>query len=509
METKKENKMKLRNKSTWTAGLLLSLLLTSAYASDVLFDIKEFKVDAAHESSAVQDVLRGYAGSQKSYHDVMRALEAVKTYYAKAGESISVSLPPEQDITAGTIQLRITSAEDRKRLRNVRDNSSVRDAFPSLKEGIPVDTMKVSMSADLFNENPYRAAYVEYATSDEGTDVSLGIEKKRDPLAFVVSLDNTGTRSTGKERVTLSAQKMDMPGGATASATYIASVQKPDSVNIVVLGYKVPLYSQYSSLDFYAANSKADTGTVSDFFNVSGKGHVYGARLTRYLATETEGLAQQVLVGFERRDYLNSVTIPGSSSSLVPDYTVKPLTVGYNIRRKGSWGFAVSLTHGMDGSDLDAARTGAVAGYNIFKASGEYSLPIGADWSGFIAGSLQHTTDLLVPGEQFGVGGIASVRGLNERELSGDKGARLSFEIRKPVTDNVVAALFLDSGRAWRNSPLPGEVASAGATSAGAGIRYFWQTNLSATVDFAHVLRGDGETRAGADRVLASLTYAF
>lgn len=488
---------------------MFSLMVNYAHGGDVLFDIKEFKLDAAHDSSATQDVLRSYKGNNKNYRDVIGALDAVKAYYAKGGETVSVSLPPEQDITAGVIQLRVTSAEDRKRLRSVKDDSLVRGAFTSLKEGEPVNTKEVRLSAELFNENPYRAAYVEYATSNEGTDVILGAEKKRDPLSLFVSLDNTGTASTGKDRITLSAQKLDMPGDAIASATYIASVQKPDSVNIMVLGYKLPLYSQYSSLDLYAANSKADAGTVSDFFNVSGKGHVYGARLTRYLSTETEGFVQQVLVGFEQRDYLNSITIPGSTISLVPNYTVKPLTVGYNIRHKGRWGLATSLTHGMGGVDLNLVRAGAVTEYTFFKVNGEYLLPIATGWSGYVVGGGQHTSDLLVPGEQFGVGGVASVRGLNERELSGDKGMRISFEIRKTVTDNVLAALFLDSGRAWRNSPLPGEVGSAGATSGGVGIRYYWEANLSTTVDLAHVIRGDGETRAGATRVLFNIAYSF
>lgn len=501
--------MPLNSKALRISALTISLLTTSARAGDVLFDIKEFKLDAAHESLAVHAVLRNYTGSQKSYHDVISALDAVKAYYAREGADVSVGLPVEQDITAGTIHLRVTSAEDRKRLSHVRDASAVRDAFPSLQEGDPVDIGKIGMSAELFNESAYRAAVVDYNTSDAGTEVGLSVETKRNPLAFTVSLDNSGTRSTGKERLTVSAQKMDMPGDATASAAYIASLQKPDNVSIVVLGYKMPLYSAYSSLDLYAAHSEANAGTVSDLFNVSGKGQVYGAKLSRYLPTDAEGFVQQAWVGFEQRDYTNSVTLPGSSLSLVPSYTVKPLTVGYSLRHKGKWAASLSWAHGTDGQGLAPARAGASSEYNILKASGEYVLPVAEGWTAYVAGGMQHTSDLLVPGEQYGIGGVASVRGLNERELSGDRGARVSFEIRKPVMANAVAALFLDSGRVWRNSPLPGEVASAGATSLGAGIRYFWQARLSASMEFARVLRGDGATSEGADRLLTSVTYSF
>jgi len=502
--------MRFPVKKTFAAILGLSILAGTASAADaVLFEIREFKIDATQDIGAVQDVLRGYVGSQKNFRDVMGAIDALKAHYAQAGADVAISLPPEQDITDGVIRLRVTSAEDRKRLREVHDRGHIREAFPSLKEGQMVNLVEMRMSTALFNENPYRATFIEYATSNEGTDVALGIEQKRKPVVFIAALDNSGVRSTGRERLTLSVQKMDLPGDALAGATFVVSPQKPDSVNVFMVRYKTPLYSQYASIEVYAARSSSDAGVVGDFFSVSGKGYIYGGKYVRYLPSESEGVTQQVSVGLEQRDYINSVTIPGSPLSLVPDYTIQPLTVGYGLRNNAGWGVSSSLTHGMYGGDLGVIRAGAASGYNILKANGDYAFAVTDGVSLEVSGSAQYTGDLLVSSEQFGVGGTASVRGLNERELSGDNGVRVSAELRKMVAKSVVASVFADSARAWRNSPLPGEMASSGAAGIGVGLRYFWKDSITATAELAHVLRGDGETKRGASRVLATLTYSF
>jgi hemolysin activation/secretion protein len=491
----------------------LAIAATLAFSANVhasnefLFDIKEYKIDAVHESKEAREVLLRFTGEKKTSADVLKAREAIINFYAKKGVLVSVEIP-SQDITSGVIHIRIVSAEDRARLRRVIDPNSILNAFPSLEIGQTVNPAKMSASAQLFNENRSRVASVTYIPSNDGTDVHLDLQNVRDPIAMSASLDNSGTSATGKERLTLALQKMDMPGDATASATYIASASKPNSANIAVLHYKMPLYSQYSTLEFYGARSNSNVGVVSDLFSVSGRGNIYGAKMVRYLATETVGMVQQVSLGLERRDYINNVTIPGSVASLVPSYTVKPITAGYSVQSKGIWMLSASLTHGM-GGNLSLIRTGASSGYNILKANGEYSLPVTNDLALSVTGNIQHTSDLLVSGEQFGLGGVSSVRGLIERELSGDSGGRISFELRKPVSPSVMALMFVDSGRAWRNNPLLGEMTSSGASSAGVGVRAYFAGNMSASIDLAQVIRSDGTTRAGSGSLLTSVSCFF
>src|SRR6185436_17208635 len=58
------------------------------------------------------------------------------------------------------------------------------------------------------------------------------------------------------------------------------------------------------------------------------------------------------------------------------------------------------------------------------------SLPY--EWQVRGAVNYQYTTDALVSGEQFGIGGPESVRGYLVRELSGDRGWQGQFELYTP-----------------------------------------------------------------------------
>ena len=85
-------------------------------------------------------------------------------------------------------------------------------------------------------------------------------------------------------------------------------------------------------------------------------------------------------------------------------------------------------------------------------------------WQARLAGDGQLSRDVLVAGEQYGIGGQDSVRGFGEREISNDRGLRLGAELHGPdfgarLGPGVAAhaLLFADHGRVRRNRPLPGE----------------------------------------------------
>ena len=60
---------------------------------------------------------------------------------------------------------------------------------------------------------------------------------------------------------------------------------------------------------------------------------------------------------------------------------------------------------------------------------------LGAGWN--VSGKLrgQYANDALIPGEQFGIGGTGSVRGLRDREATGDRGYTLNLEATTPPVE--------------------------------------------------------------------------
>src|SRR5262249_28583724 len=139
--------------------------------------------------------------------------------------------------------------------------------------------------------------------------------------------------------------------------------------------------------------------------------------------------------------YKNNVNLVDTNEELVPDITVRPVSLAYlgRFSRAGQdLSFNVSYSHNIPGGNngtqeaFDAQRPDAKAGYNIGREGVAFSQLLPADFILRVLANAQQTKDLLIPGEQFGMGGVDSVRGYYERETSNDHGWRASLEGYSP-----------------------------------------------------------------------------
>ncbi|MGH8673318.1 MAG: ShlB/FhaC/HecB family hemolysin secretion/activation protein [Burkholderiales bacterium] len=112
----------------------------------------------------------------------------------------------------------------------------------------------------------------------------------------------------------------------------------------------------------------------------------------------------------------------------------------------------------------------------------------------------------------FGV--IASVRGLRERETSGDKGAFVNLELHAPVWNSISPFFFYDAG--WRKhvTPVAGLPTSDSASSVGVGARWSWAKRLEVSATIASVVNGVSlgtapATDSGHTKLNFSLFYRF
>jgi hemolysin activation/secretion protein len=129
----------------------------------------------------------------------------------------------------------------------------------------------------------------------------------------------------------------------------------------------------------------------------------------------------------------------------------------------------------------------------------------------------QYSDDMLVTGEQFGIGGADSVRGFAEREVTNDWGYRGTAEVytpdfggKTPVAGARSRALaFVDWGGVYRINPGLGESTTQHIASAGLGFRFSHGTSLAFRADWAMVWNEGGEQGRGDSRVHFSLSYVF
>jgi hemolysin activation/secretion protein len=477
----------------------------------------------------VDRTLAPFSGPGKDFGDIQRALEALEERYRDAGWGVVQVSLPEQDITKGVVQFRVTEARLGKVVvegnRHFSD-ANVRRSVPALVEGATPNSRATGRNLQVAAENPAKQTTVLLRAGEQEREVDAVIKVADErPWKASASVDNTGSAETGKYRFNLGFLHANLfDRDHTLTAQYITSPGHWSDVKIYGVGYRIPFYSLGSSLDLVAGYSDVDSGTVGNLFTVSGAGTIGALRWNQHLQRLTD-YEHKIVYGLDYRAYQNRVV--AQDLSLVPDITVHPVSAYYSgIHRTSAseLNFYVYIAqnvfpHGNDATDevFKATRTDAKAAYRLYRYQAAYVRLLGKDWQvrGVLNG--QYSDDALVPGEQYGIGGADSVRGFNEREVVNDRGYRVSLEVHSPDIGTALkwedarlrALAFFDAGAVRRNKPVADELTAEFISSAGAGIRYSWGKAASARVDYAYVLNGGGSQGKGDSRVHFSLALVY
>ena len=519
------------------AGLLFSISVAAlgqgAPVPAPKFDINRFAItgNTLLPNEEVERAVAPFTGKQKDFSDIQRALEALEQAYRDRGYGVVQVILPEQDITKGVVQFRIVqpkigkvTIEGNKHF----DNDNVRRSLPTVKEGETPNSKAVARNLQMLAEHPVKQTNVllRSGAAEGEIDVNVKVADEK-PWRVILSLDNTGTAETGHWRAGIGYQHTNLFNrDHTFTAQYVTSPTELSDVNIYALGYRAPYPRINSSFDLIAGYSDVSSGTVQGLFDVSGSGTILGARWNYYLPKWGE-LEQKLIGGLDYRAFQNQVVVVGQGVSLVPDITIHPVSLTYsgllrmaaaelNFYASGS----TNIPGGNDGRDADfaRARTGATASYTLFRYGASYVHAFANEWQARAVANGQYTTDSLVPGEQFGIGGPDSVRGYLLREVTNDRGYAAQLELYTPslspmigLPDDYRARLlaFYDFGGVRRNNALPGEQAGKFIASAGVGARLTYSKKVSLRFDVAQILKAAGTRQTDEQRVSAALAVVF
>jgi hemolysin activation/secretion protein len=527
---------------------------TPAAAADPRFNIDKFKVRGATLITAeeLQIILTPFAGQSKDFGDVQKALEALEKFYTGKGYSAVQVILPEQQIDKGEVEFDVVEAK----IGNIvvegnkyYDEANVRASVPQVRQGQPPNIFQISDNLRVANENPAKQTTVLLRSGvEEGqVDAVVRVSDER-PNKLSLTLDNSGTQQTGLFRLGLGYQNANMWNrDHVLSAQYVTAPNDDDkadrlglypSKHVFIVGaqYRIPLYRQGDSLEFTAGYSNVNSGVVANLFNISGSGAIFGARYNQNLK-KIGDLEHKLSYGLDWRAYQSTVTQIGvAGAGLVPDVTVHPVSLTYAgayRKSESDSNFFVSASQNLPGGN-DAgtgafqgdpfavparppARAGANPRYFVTRWGFNHNRALPRDFQFRWGMSGQLTRDMLISGEQFGIGGADSVRGFLEREIINDNGYRGTLELYSPdfggsvpVTGARVRALaFYDWGGMKRIQPAVLEQHGEHVSSAGLGLRFSRGTNVSVRLDVATVTDSGGLQKIGDVRVHASLAYVY
>jgi hemolysin activation/secretion protein len=424
---------------------------------------------------------------------------AVVERYRAAGHPLVDVYVPEQDVTNGVVRIEI--AEYRTGRVIPQGNRWFSDALLTrempLQSGQPIREADITTGLAVLNANPYRSVDVIYqpGAARNSTDVVLQTQD-RFPFRVYGGYDNDGVRDLGRDRVLAGFDYGNLFGTdarigyqMTASNDLISGNPdiegRPDRPRFIAHAFNLvaPL-PWLDKLELFGVFAQS-TPRLPDSFGQSGISAQVSLRYDWRLPS-LGAWQQQVQIGYDFKRSNNDLEF-GGFQVFNANTHIHQFVLGYDIIKSDASGdthanATLFASPGyFDGSSnddaYDAARFGAKPRYQYLQLSADRTLPLGATGLSVSArGLVQWTGSTLLPSEELGLGGDATVRGYEPYAAQGDRGWNLQTELRAPVVKWSVAALqpfvFFDAGHVWNRIAEAGEVNNASLASIGAGFRF-------------------------------------
>lgn len=445
----------------------------------------------------------------------------IMRYYLACGYPLVQVNIPEQDVSSGYVQ--IVVIESRLGAFTAQGSCYFNDCCLKdkicLEEGMPIYLPSLLNDLAWLNRNPFRRSDVVFTPGviPGTTDLVLQTQDRR-PWLVYSSIENTGTRQTGSERLSLGfkyGNLWNLDHVLTYQFTSAASIRKFQSHN---LDYLAPLPWKHV-LDIYASYSS----THPDFDKHVKCEGISWQTCGRYeipLNLNPERL-QDVVFGFDFKRTNNNLAFGGETitRNLVD---IAQFMAGWNISRvdvcnsiylnlEGYWSPG-NLTSNNTTKEFRKLQPGAKCHYAYAWGNLGYSRTFENAWSLSVDATGQGATENLLPSEQLELSGYFAVRGYPEHEINVDNGFVLNVELHTPDfslrsawCDRLYGLVFVDYGYGKNHRAECGYQKSYQLISVGPGVRYNISNNLAFRLDYGIQLKGAYAGRHASSRVHAGL----
>ncbi len=502
-----------------------------APAPVTVFAIRGFNVtgDNPLSDGETARLLAPFLRTAATLETLQQATSALEAGLQASGFGLHrVALPPQELGETVTLNIvKFTVSKVTVEGLSLYTEANIRRTLPELREGQTPNFRRLAIQTAIANENPNRQIQLglrEGASPDQ-IDAAISVKESR-PWTLALGLSNAGSKASGRDRFTVS-------GGHTNLwdldhqfiGAYTTSLQRPSDVRQLGLSYRVPLYAAGGVVG--ASYTRSDVVGNFGTFTSTGAGHTAGVNYTLYLPPEG-GRRSYVSLGLDDKVFdaarINDVQVPGALAR-----RSRPLVLGYTAKTETDtavWSYNAELafntgsgTHNnLDALRSEDPRVGTVH-WKALRGGVNFLAPVAGSWLLGLRAQWQYSPDVLISGEQFGLGGLTSVRGTSiERPLSGDSGVSGSAELSTPELVTGLRLLgFVDAGWLGNHSANAfGKPSTDRLASAGLGLRYAAGA-LAVSADYGRLLTGSrvplavnsGAPQKGDDKFYINLSLRF
>lgn len=467
-------------------------------------------------------ILEQYENKELSLTDLKSIAKELEQVYLNNNIIAAVVVPP-QEITNGVATLQIIEAkfgelkiQDHKYFRKNRLKY-----YWKIPKGDVIRYDRISKSIQLMNKNPDREvkAALQAGTEPKTTDVVL-TAKTSLPLHFTSTFDNAGSISTGKGRQGYGIKNNNFLGlddilivGDTFGNHFngwYAYHSIPISPNGTTLLYGYSHSESRPKKEFTstALNSFADNTSIAIYQDLYKKDENKGVVFVEFDAKDK---TVKMNTGVYSRDRFRILKFGG-------DFNFRGLGSLLNVSPELSQGLT---TFGASSVGNPLASRGAKTDFTKFVLGLRYRkiLPANIQFNARLKGQVASTK--LAPQEEFGLGGIDSVRGYPESDYLADNAIIESVELvfpaffvpskikmpfsTKTLKQNTSFVLFSDYGWGMRRSALSTEKREVTYVSAGPGLRFNLFDKVSMRLEWGFQL---GANRAITEKGLSQFHFS-
>jgi hemolysin activation/secretion protein len=352
-----------------------------------------------------------------------------------------------------------------------------------------------------------------------------------------VEVNNDHSPSTTSTRVIASARYTDMFRlGQTLTGTYIVAPENRKETEVISGSYTAPLLGTPWTLVLYGYKSNSNIAALGGS-NVLGNGYQIGLRAMYQLPISKT--YHSVSFGLDYKNFKQNIFVNGQAAGQAPIEYI-PLAFGYNFTAPGdrdNLDIALASTLGVRVFKkrrcflVDPNTSGTCQPVDQFKnkdldanenfthlnldANYVHSFPHDIVTTARLSGQLADSH--LVTNEQFGAGGMTSVRGYLQSEAVGDTGAVGSLELRSPslapllpgFVDELRLFAFGDAGVVHVLRTLPDQADLFQLYGAGGGVRISLFKTFNGELVVAVPLKDGPTTKAGDIRTMFSAKGQF
>jgi len=489
-----------------------------AQASTSRIFIDEYQIKGARQlpKIEIEEAVYPYLGPSRSQDDVEQARAALeKAYQSKGYQTVSVQVP-QQPWRDGSIILEVSEVPvGQLRVHGARYflPSQIRAQAPSIAEGKVINFNEVNRDIVALNQpadqrvTPALRPGVTPGTVDIDLDV-----KDTLPLHGSLELNNRYSPNTSELRLdgALSYANLWQLGHSLGGSFQLS----PEDINQVQVysGYylaRIPGLSGWS-LMLQGTKQNSAVSTLGSL-DVAGGGDTIGLQ-SIFVLPGAKDFSQSVSLGLDYKSNGQNLTTSGQTNTTRTSYHYFPLSVTYSatwLEKNQQTEFNIGPAFGFRGlgsraSSFGASRHDCDGSYVDVRGdlSHTHEIPAGFQLFGKIQGQVASLP--LVSGEQFGGGGLGTVRGYLEGEVFGDDAIFGRGELRSPSLGNLLGNkaadgriyIFAEGGRLWILEPLPQQQSRFDLASVGVGSGIHLWNRCNGSLDLGIPLLNHSPTSA-------------